>query len=119
VKHLIQFVTFLAFLTSVMIPAGFMPQALADGAGVKIVICSGMDQNTIVAAQDGQPVDEHAPKKPCVYATVLSAHEPAAPQLVSQPEFFAISSANIFPAAPSLRRFLFILPDATGPPAVL
>ena len=117
-KHLIQFFTFLAFLTQIMIPAGFMPQARADGMGRMIVICSGFDQKTIDADQDGQPANHKSTKKPCLYAGVLSADPPVLSGIMP-PVVTLMAMAGIFPEEQNHPGYLSALPHATGPPVVL
>lgn len=112
-KQALRLLTFLAFITQVWIPAGFMPDAHAR----TMTICSGMEQKTITLDGDGQPVQDHADKRTCAYAvtTMAAATAPEQPALpvpaFSVPEIARVDAV----AAP---RPLY-RPHATAPPVLL
>ena len=67
-----------------LVPIGFMPGSQQE-AGTTLVICSGVDTQTIYLDENGQPAtpdDAHDKSSPCVFSFAPLAFEPFLPEIV-------------------------------------
>lgn len=67
-----------------LVPMGFMPGSSQE-AGTALVICSGVDTQTIYLDENGQPAkpgEAHDKSNPCVFSFAPLAFKPFLPEIV-------------------------------------
>ena len=108
-----------AFAVQAVLPAGFMPSVSKDGF-MEIVICSGMDQKTVLVPADDVAPSDHQDKKEnpvCAYQTLAAQKILIAPPAFVPPVVATLEiSAAHFTAQISAQFPVYSI-AARGPPS--
>jgi len=111
-------------LLRLLVPAGWMPSAGADGL-IRITLCTGEGRTAAWVDGEGKihdkaPAQSSAHDQPCAFAGLATALDSAATPAIVPPERLALATPRALPPAVAIGRGLAAPPPpATGPPATL
>lgn len=123
-RHLPFALLALALLVRVIVPAGWMPSASADGL-FRITICNGMGAQTAYVDRDGKlhkevPGGSHHDPQPCGFGALAQALDaPAVAVLAWPPAVVGIVAHAAHDAVTIGHGLAAPPPPSTGPPSLI